>query len=104
MYGHKVSAGTPGEEWTCYVIRLSVGKDKQGFSKMSGGLTCCWGRNILSYRPRRTGKRKYKPVLRYIISDSLSVLSFIIVEKEEAEGGGRQGGGAGGGAGGGRAT
>ncbi|CAH3138847.1 unnamed protein product [Pocillopora meandrina] len=80
------SAECLGEEWKGYVVRISGGNDKQGFSMKQGVMTNGRVRLLLSkghtcYRPRRTGERKRKSVRGCIVDAQLSVLNLVIIKK-----------------------
>lgn len=69
-----------------YVVRISGGNDKQGFSMKQGVMTNGRVRLLLSkghtcYRPRRTGERKRKSVRGCIVDAQLSVLNLVIIKK-----------------------
>ncbi|KAM7149575.1 small ribosomal subunit protein eS6-like [Molossus nigricans] len=86
----EVAAGALGEEWKGYVVRMSGGNDKQGFSMKQGVLTHGRVRLLLSkghscYRPRSTGERKRKSVRGCIVYANLSVLNLVIVKKGEKD-------------------
>ena len=86
----EVAADALGEEWKGHVVRISGGKDKQGFPMKQGVLTHGRVRLLLSkghscYRPRRTGGRKRKSVRGCIVDANLSVLNLIIMKKGEKD-------------------
>lgn len=84
------SADCLGDEWKGYVVRISGGNDKQGFSMKQGVMTNGRVRLLLSkghscYRPRRTGERKRKSVRGCIVDAQLSVLNLVIIKKGEQD-------------------
>ena len=86
----EVAADALGEEWKGHVVRISGGKDKQGFPMKQGVLTHGRVRLLLSkghscYRPRRTGGRKRKSVRGCIVDANLSVLNLVIMKKGEKD-------------------
>uniref|UniRef100_A0A8C2NLX8 Small ribosomal subunit protein eS6 n=1 Tax=Capra hircus TaxID=9925 RepID=A0A8C2NLX8_CAPHI len=64
----EVAAEALGEEWKGYVVPVSAGNDKQGFSMKQGVLTHGRVSHLLlskghsCYRPRRTEERKCKSI------------------------------------------
>lgn len=87
---HEVPADTFGEEFKGYVLRITGGEDKQGFSMKQGVL--CHGRvrlllkkGMSGYRPGRRGERKRKSVRGCILNHDMSVVSTIIVRKGDNE-------------------
>jgi small subunit ribosomal protein S6e len=86
----EVDAGTLGNEWKGYVVRISGGNDKQGFPMKQGILTnnrirLLMAKNMSCYRERRSGERRRKSVKGCIVDANLSVLSLVIVKKGEQE-------------------
>merc|ERR1712032_683319 len=73
---HEVSADPLGEEFKGYVLRITGGEDKQGFSMKQGqsGYTC-----------KRAGERKRKAVRGCIVNHDLAVISTVIVRKGDNE-------------------
>merc|ERR1712187_218457 len=69
---HEVPADPLGDEFKGYVLRITGGEDKQGFSMKQGasGYTC-----------KRSGERKRKSVRGCIVNHDLAVLSTCIVRK-----------------------
>jgi len=83
---HEVSLDALGDEWKGYVVRLTGGEDKQGFSMKQGVL--CHGRvklllreGVSCYRPGRKGERKRKSVRGCIYDHNMSVVSCVIVKR-----------------------
>jgi len=88
--GAEVEGDTLGDEFKGYVLRITGGNDKQGFSMKQGVLTNQRVRLLLKkdsgcYRSRRSGERKRKSVRGCIVDGNLSVLAMAIVKKGEAE-------------------
>uniref|UniRef100_A0A4X2LBH5 40S ribosomal protein S6 n=1 Tax=Vombatus ursinus TaxID=29139 RepID=A0A4X2LBH5_VOMUR len=86
----EVSADALGEEWKGYVVRSSGENDKQGFPMKQGVLAHGHVCLLLSkghscYRPRKTGERKRISVRGCIVDANLSVLSLVIVKKDEKD-------------------
>nr|KAF6457128.1 hypothetical protein HJG63_011686 [Rousettus aegyptiacus] len=84
----EVAADALGEEWKCYVVRISGGNNKQGFSMKQGVLTHGCVHLLLSkghccYTPRRTGEREYRYVQGCMVDANLSVFDLVIEKKEE---------------------
>jgi len=87
---HEVSAEPFGDEWKGYVLRITGGEDKQGFSMKQGVLHHGRVRLLLKkgmsgYRPGRKGERKRKSVRGCIVNHDMSVLSTVICRKGEQE-------------------
>merc|ERR1712174_150687 len=83
---HEVPADPLGDEFKGYVLRITGGEDKQGFSMKQGVL--CTGRVRLllkeghsGYRAGRKGERKRKSVRGCIVDQNMGVLSCVIVKK-----------------------
>jgi len=87
---HEVSAEPFGDEFKGYVLRITGGEDKQGFSMKQGVLTHGRVRLLLKkgmsgYRPGRKGERKRKSVRGCILNHDMSVVSTVIVKKGDNE-------------------
>jgi len=83
---HEVPLDPLGEEWTGYVVRVTGGEDKQGFSMKQGVLVHGRVKLLLKagtsgYRPGRKGERKRKSVRGCIVDHNMGVLSCVIVKK-----------------------
>lgn len=88
--GDEVPADTLGDEWKGYIVRITGGNDKQGFTMKQGVLTHRRVRLLLSagmknYRARRTGERKRKSVRGCVCGPDLSVIALTIVKKGDAD-------------------
>jgi len=87
---HEVPLDPLGEEWTGYVVRITGGEDKQGFSMKQGVLVHGRVRLLLKegvscYRPGRKGERKRKSVRGCIVDHNMGVLSTVIIKKGAAD-------------------
>lgn len=79
-----------GEEFSGYLFQLTGGCDKQGFAMKPGVMTRDRVRLLLSkgdvgYRAKEHGVRKRKSVRGCIVSQDISVVSLIVLEKGEKE-------------------
>ena len=88
--GQEVAADTLGDEFKGYVVKVTGGNDKQGFTMKQGIMTNGRVRLLLAagaknYRPRRTGERKKKSVRGCITGQDLSVIALSIVKKGDNE-------------------
>ena len=88
--GQEVSADTLGEEFKGYVVKITGGNDKQGFTMKQGIMTNGRVRLLLAkgaknYRPRREGERKKKSVRGCITGQDLSVIALAIVKKGDKD-------------------
>jgi len=87
---HEVSADPLGDEFKGYVLRITGGEDKQGFSMKQGVLVRHRVRLLMKkgqsgYTCKRAGERKRKAVRGCIVNHDLAVLSTCIVRKGENE-------------------
>merc|ERR1712096_402994 len=87
---HEVSAEPFGDEFKGYVLRITGGEDKQGFSMKQGVLVHGRVRLLLKagmsgYRPNRTGERKRKSVRGCFVNHDMSVVSSVIVKKGDED-------------------
>jgi len=87
---HEVPLDPLGDEWTGYVVRITGGEDKQGFSMKQGVLVHGRVRLLLRegvscYRAGRKGERKRKSVRGCIVDHNMGVLSTVIVKKGAAD-------------------
>jgi len=87
---HEVPLDPFGEEYKGYVIRLTGGSDKQGFSMKQGVLTYDRVRLLMKkgqsgYRPGRKGERKRKSVRGCMYNHAMSAVSGVIIRKGEAD-------------------
>ena len=88
--GQEVSADTLGEEFKGYIVKITGGNDKQGFTMKQGIMTNGRVRLLLAkgaknYRPRRDGERKKKSVRGCITGQDLSVIALAIVKKGDKD-------------------
>lgn len=87
---HEVPLDNFGEEYKGYVVRLTGGEDKQGFSMKQGVLTDQRVKLLLKkgmsvYRPSRNGERKRKSVRGCIYNHNMSAVSAVIVKRGPAD-------------------
>lgn len=87
---HEVPLDPFGEEFKGYVVRLTGGEDKQGFSMKQGVLTDQRVRLLLKdgatcYRSGRRGERKRKSVRGCIYNHAMSAVSAIVVKRGPAD-------------------
>jgi len=83
---HEITAEPFGDEFKGYVLRITGGEDKQGFSMKQGVLVHGRVRLLLKqgmsgYRPGRSGERKRKSVRGCFVNHDMSVVSTVIVKK-----------------------
>ena len=84
--GQDVNGDFLGDQFKGYVFRIGGGHDKQGFTMKQGVITPRRVRLLLKagsscYRPRKDGERKRKTVRGCIISNEISALHLIVVQK-----------------------
>merc|ERR1711934_785533 len=87
---HEISIDHLGDEYKGYVLRITGGEDKQGFSAKQGVLVhgrvrLLMKKGMSGYRSSRRGERKRKSVRGCIIDHNMSVISTIVVRKGENE-------------------
>lgn len=87
---HEISADPFGDEFKGYVLRITGGEDKQGFSMKQGVLHHGRVRLLLKkgmsgYTAGRRGERKRKSVRGCIVNHDMSVISTCIVRKGDNE-------------------
>merc|ERR1712080_124210 len=83
---HEVALDPLGEEFKGYVLRITGGEDKQGFSMKQGVLVhgrvrLLLRKGVSCYRSKRSGERKRKSVRGCFLNHDMSVVSTIIVKK-----------------------
>lgn len=83
---HEVPLDNFGEDYKGYIVRLTGGEDKQGFSMKQGVLTDQRVRLLLKagatcYRAGRKGERKRKSVRGCIYNHDMSAVSMVIVRQ-----------------------
>merc|ERR1712096_181230 len=86
----EVPADSLGDEFKGYVLRITGGEDKQGFSMKQGVLVRGRVRLLLrdgqsGYTCGRRGERKRKSVRGCILNHDMSVISTVIVRKGDVE-------------------
>jgi len=87
---HEVSLDPLGDEWKGYIVRITGGEDKQGFSMKQGVLVHGRVRLLLKdghscYRSGRKGERKRKSVRGCILDHNMAVVSTVIVRKGDKD-------------------
>merc|ERR1719197_1109620 len=88
--GSDVDGKVLGPEFEGYILRITGGNDKQGFSMKQGVLVngrvrILMKERIQSYRPKRSGERKRKSVRGCITGPDLCVISLRVIAKGEKE-------------------
>ena len=88
--GQDIEGEKLGGQFKGYIFRIGGGFDKQGFPMKQGVITPRRLRLLLKagatcYRPRKDGERKRKTVRGCIISDEISALHLVCLEKGEQE-------------------
>lgn len=88
--GEDIDGAVLGEQFKGYLFRLGGGFDKQGFPMKQGVLTPRRLRLLLRggtscYRPRKDGERKRKTVRGCIVSQEISALHLIVLQRGEQE-------------------
>jgi len=83
--GQEVEADSLGDEFKGYVLRITGGNDKDGFTMKQGILVqgrvrLLMGKGHKNYRPRRTGERKRKSVRGCIAGPDLSAISLAVAK------------------------
>ena len=91
--GQDIDGAVLGQQFAGYTFRIGGGHDKQGFSLMQGVLTPRRVRLLMKdgmscFRARKDGERKRKTVRGCVLSDQVSALHLIVLEKgaQEIEG------------------
>lgn len=88
--GHEVEISQLGDDFKGYIVKITGGNDKDGFSMKQGVIVKGRVRLLMSkghktYRPRRKGERKRKSVRGCIVGPDIAVLSLVVVKKGEKE-------------------
>lgn len=88
--GQEVDAAILGDEWKGYILKITGGNDKDGFTMKQGILIQGRTRLLMSaghstYRPRRAGERKKKSVRGCIVGPDISALALTVVKKGDAD-------------------
>ncbi|EAX87967.1 ribosomal protein S6e, putative [Trichomonas vaginalis G3] len=88
--GQDIEGEKLGGQFKGYLFRIGGGFDKQGFPMKQGVITPRRIRLLLKtgascYRPRKDGERKRKTVRGCIISDEISALHCVVLQKGEKE-------------------
>jgi small subunit ribosomal protein S6e len=84
--GQEVDAGVLGDNWKGFILKITGGNDKDGFTMKQGILLQGRTRLLMSaghstYRPRRTGERKKKSVRGCIVGPDISALALTVVKQ-----------------------
>lgn len=87
---HEVPIDQFGDEWKGYVIRLTGGEDKQGFSMKQGVLAPERKRLLLKegtsgYTASRHGERKRKSVRGCIYNYDMAAISGVVIKRGETD-------------------
>ena len=88
--GSDVDGEVLAPELKGYILRITGGNDKQGFTMKQGILVkgrvrILMKKRTTTYRPRRTGERKRKSVRGCICGPDLSVIALKVLQKGENE-------------------
>jgi small subunit ribosomal protein S6e len=88
--GQEVDASVLGDQWKGYILKITGGNDKDGFTMKQGILIQGRTRLLMSeghstYRPRRSGERKKKSVRGCIVGPDISALALTVVKQGEAQ-------------------
>jgi len=86
--GTEVAADALGDNWKNYVLKITGGNDKDGFTMKQGILIAGRTRLLMSeghstYRPRRTGERKKKSVRGAVVGPDISALALSVIKQGE---------------------
>lgn len=87
--GQEVDASILGDNWKGYILKITGGNDKDGFTMKQGILIQGRTRLLMSaghstYRPRRAGERKKKSVRGCIVGPDISALALTVVKQGDA--------------------
>jgi small subunit ribosomal protein S6e len=88
--GQEVDASVLGDQWKGYILKITGGNDKDGFTMKQGILIQGRTRLLMSeghstYRPRRSGERKKKSVRGCIVGPDISALALTVVKQGESQ-------------------
>lgn len=88
--GQEVDASVLGDNWKGYILKITGGNDKDGFTMKQGILIQGRTRLLMSeghstYRPRRSGERKKKSVRGCIVGPDISALALTVIKQGEAQ-------------------
>lgn len=88
--GQEVDASVLGDQWKGYILKITGGNDKDGFTMKQGILIQGRTRLLMSaghstYRPRRAGERKKKSVRGCIVGPDISALALTVVKQGEGQ-------------------
>jgi len=87
--GTEVSADLLGDNWKNYILKITGGHDKDGFTMKQGILIAGRTRILMkeghsTYRPRRAGERKKKSVRGAVVGHDIAALALSVVKQGEA--------------------
>jgi small subunit ribosomal protein S6e len=87
--GTEVPADALGDGWKNYVVKITGGHDKDGFTMKQGILIAGRTRILMSeghstYRTRRTGERKKKSVRGAVVGADIAALALSVVKQGDA--------------------
>jgi len=87
--GTEVPADVLGDNWKGYLLKITGGHDKDGFTMKQGILIAGRTRILMSeghatYRIRRTGERKKKSVRGCVVGPDISALALSVVKQGES--------------------
>jgi small subunit ribosomal protein S6e len=88
--GQEVDASVLGDNWKGYILKITGGNDKDGFTMKQGILMAGRTRILMceghsTYRPRRSGERKKKSVRGCIVGPDIAALALCIVKQGEGQ-------------------
>jgi small subunit ribosomal protein S6e len=86
--GTEVAADALGDNWKNYIVKITGGHDKDGFTMKQGILIAGRTRILMSeghstYRTRRSGERKKKSVRGAIVGADIAALALSVVKQGE---------------------
>lgn len=86
--GTEVAVDILGDNWKGYLLKITGGHDKDGFTMKQGILIAGRTRILMSeghatYRTRRTGERKKKSVRGCVVGPDISALALSVVKQGE---------------------
>jgi small subunit ribosomal protein S6e len=87
--GTEVSADSLGDGWKNYVLKITGGHDKDGFTMKQGILIAGRTRILMSeghstYRARRSGERKKKSVRGCVVGADIAALALSVAKQGDA--------------------
>jgi len=87
--GQEIQADGLGEGWKNYILKITGGHDKDGFTMKQGILMAGRTRILMSeghstYRTRRAGERKKKSVRGAIVATDIAALALSVIKQGDA--------------------